>query len=96
MIFRAASIQTDSNSHISVVETTQNWRRCNLSPRFLCCPGILFSKAFWVLLPNAMMRPGVVVMRDVFLHRAIQSATNLNKHVIQALTPKAADEALTI
>jgi hypothetical protein len=75
MIFRAASMQTDSNSHIAVVETTQDWRRCNLSPRFPGWPGIIFSKAFWDLLPDALMRPGVVVILDVFLHRAIQLAT---------------------
>ena len=75
MFFRATSMQTDSNSHIAVVETTQDWRRCNLSPRFPCWPGIIFSKAFWDLLPDALMRPGVVVILDVFLHRAIQLAT---------------------
>ena len=65
----------DSSSRVTVVETTQDWRRCNLSPRFPGWPGIIFSEAFRDLLPDALMRPGVVVILDVFLHRAIQLAT---------------------
>jgi len=84
-------MQTDSNSHIAVVETTQDWRRCNLSPRFPCWPEIIFSKAFWDLLPDALMRPAVIVIVEVFLHDAIQLETILDKHMIQALPPQTAN-----
>ena len=72
MIFRAALVQTDSSSTVAVVETTQDWRRCNLSPRFTCWPGTIFSKTIRDLLPDALMRLGVVVIVEVFLHDAIQ------------------------
>jgi hypothetical protein len=53
-------MQTDSSSSVAVVETTQDWRRSNLSPRFPGWPGIIFSEAFRDLLPNALMRSGVL------------------------------------
>ena len=79
-----------------MVEPVQDSCRCNLSPRFPGWPGIIFSKAFRDLLPDALMRSGVVVIAEVFLNDAIQLETILDKHVIQALTPHAANEALTI
>ena len=96
MTFGAASVRTDSSSNVAVVEPTQDWRTCNLSPRFPCWPEATFCKAFRDLLPDAWMRSGAVVRVEVFLHDAIQLATILDKHMIQALPPQAANEALTI
>jgi hypothetical protein len=75
MTFGAASVRTDSSSNVAVVEPTQDWRRYNLSPRLTCWPRVIFSEVFWDLLPDALMRSGVVVIIDVFLHDAIQLAT---------------------
>jgi hypothetical protein len=75
MTIGAASARADSSSNVAVVEPTQDWRRCNLSPRLTCWPRVIFSEVFWDLLPNALMRSGVVVIIDVFLHDAIQLST---------------------
>ncbi len=71
MTFGAASVQTDSSSNVTVVEPTQDWRRCNFSPRLTCWPRVIFSAVFRDLLPDALMRSGVVVIIDVLLHDAI-------------------------
>jgi hypothetical protein len=41
-------------------------------PQFPGWPGIIFRKAFLDLLPDAFMRPGVIVIAEVLLHDAIQ------------------------
>ena len=56
---------------------------------------MIFGEASRDLLPDALMRPGVVVIVNVFLHRSIQLTTIDDKHMIQALTPQAADQTLT-
>ena len=75
MTFGAASVRTDSSSNVTVVEPTQDWRRCNLSPRLTCWPRVIFSEVFRDLLPDALMRSGVGVIINLFLHDAIQLAT---------------------
>jgi hypothetical protein len=75
MIFGHASVQTGSSSIIAVVEPTQDWRRCNLTPRFPCWPRVIFSEVFRDLLLDAWMRPAAVVIVEVYLHDAIQLAT---------------------
>ena len=68
-------VSTDRcRSNVAVVEPTQDWRRCNLSPRLTCWPRVIFSEVFWDLLSDALIRSGVVVIIDIFLHDAIQLA----------------------
>jgi hypothetical protein len=74
-----------------MVKPVQDSYICNPSLRFPGWPGIIFSMVFRDLLPNALMRPGVIVIVEVFLHDAIQLETILDKHMIQALPPQAAN-----
>jgi hypothetical protein len=96
MIFMSPSVRIDISSCIAVVETTQYWRRGYLSPRFPGWPWIPFSIGFWNLLTDTLMRPGAVVIIDIFMHRAIELAMVQDKHRFQALTPQTANETFTI
>ena len=57
---------------------------------------MIFNEAFRDLLPDALMRSGVIVIVAVFLHGAIQLTMIEDKYMIQALPPQAANQALTI
>jgi hypothetical protein len=50
MTYGAAPVRTDSNLNVVVVESTQDWCRCNLSHRLTCWPRVIFSEVFWDLL----------------------------------------------
>jgi hypothetical protein len=96
MIFMSPLVRIDISSCIAVVKTIQDWRRGYLSPRFPGWLWIHFSIAFRNLLTDTLMRPVVVVIINIFMHRPIELAMVQDKHMIQALTPQTSNETFTI
>ncbi len=90
------SVRTDCRPNVAVVESAQDGCRGDPSPGLSYGPGTVLDEVIGDLLLDALMRPGTVVVFDVSLHNTMQLVTMENEHVVQAFTPQAANEALTI
>ena len=76
---------------VIVMETTQHRARCKLPVVWRCIQS-LWSTGNALLDP--LVRPGMVEVLFVLLHRPVQVPFAENQDVVEALSPQAAEESL--
>jgi hypothetical protein len=80
-------------SLVIVVQSTQDWQGEDLASRVI--PKNRLPKPFWNLLPDTLMRSGLIEVLDIGTQDTMQLLLLQDEQVIQTLTSHTAEEAFT-